>query len=301
MTARSVKAATCLHEWQQGPVLWCVKCGSERPGPIEPGEVRLGDVRQALDLLSAIRAGREGDDDFLAAFVHLGEPASKARARFTRAGHAYTPSKTLTAQNALSVEFAKVMDGRTLTGNVAIAAIFHRRSHQRIDADNLMKLVLDAGTKAKVWHDDSQVTAQCSLVELDPERPRTVIALSNHASTMQRGTNWTRKCPTCQLDFVVEAAYGRKTYCSQKCAETKLGDARCPKCETSFPRRRAAQRYCSAKCRDGDRLVRQKADKQRPPATCTSCGGRVSRREYVMCAPCRGIGRPVGSKNRTSA
>ena len=57
---------------------------------------------------------------------------------------------------------------------------------RRTDSDNLEKLVMDAATKARVWHDDCQVTAKVVAVELDPVHPRTVVALCPATSSLDR-------------------------------------------------------------------------------------------------------------------
>jgi Holliday junction resolvase RusA-like endonuclease len=147
------------------------------------------DTQDALVLLAAIRRGRcvRGDVSSVA-FVHPGEPVSKARARFNfKTRSAYTPAKTAQAEKSLAWAFAAALGGLELRSNVAVAVIFYRQNRKRTDTDNLMKLVMDAATKAGAWDDDSQVTAQAVLLELDAENPRTVIALGPIESTMGRG------------------------------------------------------------------------------------------------------------------
>lgn len=240
-----------------------------------------------------LRSGREGDDDFLIAFVHQGEPASKARARFSfKTGHAYTPQRTLSAEAALSEAFRRVTNGQTRTGNIAIAMVFFRPNHQRIDADNLSKLVLDAATKARVWEDDCQVTAQLALVEYDPVNPRTEIAIGPSYSTLQRGA-FEAKCPRCGTTFRKASFAQKRKYCSAKCAQPTT-TARCARCEKEFRRRSAAQRFCSKTCaRTGSRPRHAN-----PLPACLGCGVKVSRREYRMCSRCAPKGRRRGSKNK---
>lgn len=251
----------------------------------------------AMDLLAAIRAGRLGDDSWLVAFEHPGDPASKARPRFTSRGNrTYTPTRTLIAQRALAERFQSAMKGRMIEGNVAIAAVFYRPNRQRIDADNLMKLVLDAATAAGVWLDDSQVTAQASVVELDAERPRTLVALGPTTSSLSRRP-LIQICPRCGTHFEAPRLRRPKVYCSRACAQLKAL-ARCARCGTEFRRRGSGQRYCSRACAQRDPLVRQRAALQRQPATCVTCGGTVSRREYRQCWNCAPKGRRLGSKNR---
>lgn len=255
-------------------------------------------TQPALDLLAAIRRTRAGDDSWRVAFVHAGDPASKARPRFSpKTGRTYTPAATEAAENLLAMTFRLAFGSRVLDGNVAIAAVFYRPNRQRIDADNLMKLVLDAGTKAGIWHDDSQVTAQASVVEFDAEQPRTLIAVGPTASTLERGPR-TKVCPRCDREFQIEKA--ERIYCSRSCAQPPA-TARCARCGTDFRRQSAGQRYCSKTCAQRDPAVRQPQADQRPRATCVTCGGPVSRREYRQCAGCAPKGRRPGSKNRQEA
>lgn len=288
--------------------------GSRRvpePGPAGPlatllrgdtgsnGAARGGGLRPVMDLLAAIRYGRLGDDMWLIAFTHYGDPASKARARWSSKSHrTYTPAKTVAAQELLEEAFRKALNGQRLEGNVAIAAVFYRPNHQRIDADNLMKLVLDAATKAGVWIDDSQVTAQASVVELDAELPRTIVAIGPTASTLNRG-ELTQVCPRCGKRFRVVRSIKPRKYCSRSCAQP-TSVARCARCGEPFKRRSAGQRYCSRTCAQRDPLHRQAIASSRPHPTCANCGGRVSRREYLRCSNCTPKGRRRGSKNRST-
>lgn len=101
-----------------------------------------------------------------------GNPIPKARPRVTRKGHAYTPARTEAAEQQLAWTLKRVKPTR-LEGPIVMAAAFYRENLIRCDLDNLMKLVLDAGTKAGLWIDDSQVVASCAVLESDAENPRT--------------------------------------------------------------------------------------------------------------------------------
>lgn len=263
--------------------------------PVPQGSARAFHLDPVLELLSAIRKGRVGNDSFQIAFVHDGDPASKARARYGRGGHTYTPARTVAAQDALSTMFRVALDGAPpLEGNIAIAAVFYRPNHQRIDADNLMKLVLDAATKARVWLDDSQVTAQASVIEFDAEKPRTLIALGPTVSTLIRGPV-ERMCPRCGKAFSTTRA-GRRIYCSPACSQPRA-TANCARCGTEFHRGTGGAKYCSRACMNADPLRRQRMAEQRPAPRCVTCGGRVSRREYRQCSDCAPKGRRRGSRN----
>lgn len=84
---------------------------------------------------------------------------------------------------------------RPSEGNLALVAIFYRPDRRWMDGDNLQKLLLDAGTRANLWHDDCQVTAGAFVIELDKLRPRTVVLLGPHNSTLDRSNVEARKPP----------------------------------------------------------------------------------------------------------
>ncbi len=161
--------------------------GSERSG-ISPLEAR----RAAL-LLQDLRLG--GPPAWWICFELEGEPIPKGRPRafVGRSGKLafYSPADTREAERALGELFRHELRRKgleaPLSGPLALVAFFYRSTMRRVDDDNLRKLVLDGATRAGVWHDDDQVTAGAQLIELDRERPRTLIALCPHDSSMQRG------------------------------------------------------------------------------------------------------------------
>lgn len=234
--------------------------------------------------------------------IHQGAPVSKARARWNqKMRRFYTPGHSMEAQEALSWRFREILRGQPpFLGPMAIVAVFYRPNRQRIDVDNLMKLVMDAATKARVWRDDCQVAAQAALMELDPTNPRTVIALCPYLSTLDR-TPLTVTCKRCGKEFERPEWYlkrnerrGVAMFCSNDCARPiGLMTARCPRCEQDFERKTSGQRFCSVRCAQQERWVRLPNGEQRPPAVCEKCGQKVSRREYKQCRACRGYGRPA--------
>jgi Holliday junction resolvase RusA-like endonuclease len=259
------------------------------------------DIDLGLEKLRAL-IGRDKDPQDLVCFVHDGDPASKARARWhMKQQRFFTPQKVQDAQAALSWKFRTAVRDTPWTCNVAIVAIFFRPNAQRIDADNLMKLVMDAATKAAIWADDCQVTAQAAFIELDRERPRTIVALCPTTSTLNRDPVEVRECRTCRQPFKRNrfTDTGRSgRFCSNRCAQAaQLARARCPRCGTEFQRTVSGQRYCSAACQESAALVRRSTQAQRPWPKCEQCGNRVSRREYKRCSACSPKGRRAGSKN----
>ncbi len=256
---------------------------------------RTGDIDRAYALLRGL-IGPDADPTEIFYLMHPGPPHSKARARVTRRGFAFTPKDTLEAQRMLASTYRAAIK-HTFDCNVAIACVFYRQNYQIIDPDNLMKLVMDAGTKAFVWYDDSQVTSEASILELDVELPRTLIAMCAIKSTMDRRGSVTYQCARCGDDFTVQyrgtknSRSNVRKYCTLNCGQKKA-EAKCRTCGETFTRRNPGQRYCSRPCSAAGRRIRPKTKDLKPPPTCEVCGGPVSRREYVQCAKCRGKGRP---------
>lgn len=142
------------------------------------------DVDLAVAKLRAI--GGAGDERLT--LVHPGTPLPKERARAGPHGF-YTPTKTRHAEGLLTRAFrlARSTDRvRRFHDTVAIVAVFFVPTFQRKDADNCLKLVMDAATKAGVWIDDSQVKAHAVFFELDALNPRTVIAICPYLTSLTR-------------------------------------------------------------------------------------------------------------------
>lgn len=144
------------------------------------------DIDLALGKLRAL-AGDIALDRMIA-FVHDGTPIPKARARYSvKHKRFFTGSKHRRAEGDVLQQFRIAWNRRPpISDTVAIVALFYVPTRHRKDVDNLMKLVMDAGTKARVWLDDSQVTVQASLMDLDAERPRTVVVLAPCLGTLTK-------------------------------------------------------------------------------------------------------------------
>jgi crossover junction endodeoxyribonuclease RusA len=229
-------------------------------------------------VLSYLRAIAHGVDQPARWFVREGVPVTKGRTSWNA------------EQVALIEAWRAATHGQTFTGNVALVAVFFRPTRQRIDADNMMKVVMDAGTRARVWRDDSQVTAQASFVEWDPRRPRTLVAVCATMSSMDRRLAWQFVCERCNRPFTA-SPYGRRKvqprFCSRTCASPRIkGSARCPKCSSVFDRAASGQKYCSRDCAGTAPGSRKPAELQRPRQRCEICGALVSRREYRRCRDC---------------
>jgi Holliday junction resolvase RusA-like endonuclease len=138
------------------------------------------DQERARRLASVIAPGVR---DFKV-LVLPGDPAAKARPRFTKAGQTYKTDAD-TAAEARTGWKLRAAFRQPWTGNLAIAAVFFRQDRQRIDTDNLIKHVCDAGNGI-AWIDDAQITAAYGVVELDAEHPRTVLVVARHVSSLDR-------------------------------------------------------------------------------------------------------------------
>jgi Holliday junction resolvase RusA-like endonuclease len=246
------------------------------------------DTDRALALVSALHA----PTDRFEMLVVDGEPASKARPRFARNGHAYTPKATETAQEVLAWRLRAAIP-RPYPSNVAVGCVFFRPNRQRIDADNMLKLVLDAATGV-VWEDDSQVTGVMGVVELDAENPRTLIVFAEHQSSMTRGFAALPTCAFCGVKF--KGTSPRAKFCSQKCqgkARAKLRERDCLHCGKAFQPENSYRKLCSPECR-ADSLRAKRRAKAGPAGRCGDCGCETSKPEYRRCRECWKLARARG-------
>lgn len=232
-------------------------------------------------------------------FIEIeGEPRSKARPRFAggKGRRPYSDKKQVAHERTLRI-LMKAVVRKPLVGTVAIACMFYRSSNRRVDLDNLLKQVLDAGNTI-LWADDMQVTACVGVLNLDRAQPRTVIVLAPHESTIDRSFE-ERTCERCQSPFSwrsYPSAGGTGQFCSRTCAGKKRGEdlsaqANCRECGKPFQRRTAAQVLCSEHCRIAT-MLREKSTRARHPKPwkCVVCGRNVSRPEYRRCRSCFKLG-----------
>lgn len=211
--------------------------------------------------------------------VAEGDPCSKCRPRFAN-GHAFTPASTRVAEQALSLRLKELPK---FTGNVVVAAVFYRSNRQRIDVDNLLKLVLDAATKSGRWNDDSQVTAVVGILEHDPERPRTVVAFGHHRTTMERGDSTLKPCKACGNLFNPYRV-ARRQHCSAECRMTLKEPVPCQWCKKPFKRTNSHSKFCSNPCRHAALTESHRTKGQKPK--CEICGKQLSRHGYKRCRSC---------------
>lgn len=252
-----------------------------------PGAVArqgLDDVERTLALLQAV-AGDLHDVHYT---LMEWEPASKARPRFGKGGRTYTPTESRRAE-ARTAAWLRQMFDEPMTGNVAMACIFFRPNRQRIDVDNMLKHVCDAANTI-IWHDDSQVTSLTGIVELDADRPRTLLAVAPHMSTMTRGTDATYPCAQCGRPILMDGKTRKKT-CSRECAGRIRGFEPldvlipCAECGEPFRRTTRAQRLCSPECR-ADRVRGANKTRARAKSICLDCGKELAHHRGGRCRDC---------------
>ncbi len=106
-------------------------------------------------------------------FTIPGNPVPKGRPRVGR-GWVHTPARTRQAEERIRAYARKAGVRRPLQGQVQLDVAFYREDASRTDADNLLKLLLDA-CNGIVWRDDAQIVALSVRKLLDRERPRTEV------------------------------------------------------------------------------------------------------------------------------
>ena len=109
-----------------------------------------------------------------------GAPIPASLPRFAN-GRAYIPRSNTKYRDDLGWTFKKGLqqgriaevDNETRFG---VRAFFYRRTAQRIDVDNLLKVCHDAGTGV-IWADDSQVVETFGRVFFSSPNPRVIILI----------------------------------------------------------------------------------------------------------------------------
>ena len=164
------------------------------------------DISKVVSLLLAVQGLHGVEPEWVLAFRHDGQPKPKGRPRLyyserQQRTRVHTPEQTEIAETALAWRWKLALKGDTHEGSLALAAIFYRATHQRIDVDNMLKLVLDAGTQARAWLDDCQIVTIIGRTEYDKADPRTEVALMPTVSTMDKAKIIERTCEECGAEF----------------------------------------------------------------------------------------------------
>ena len=116
-------------------------------------------------------------------FTVPGTPVAKGRPRFAPSGHAYTPAKTRSYEDAVRLYARRAMAGKKmLTGPVELRVTLYfpkkatAETHtKKPDWDNLGKIISDACNMI-VYHDDAQVTDSHVCKRYSAE-PRAVVVI----------------------------------------------------------------------------------------------------------------------------
>lgn len=117
-----------------------------------------------------------------------GDPIPWKRAG-RRGGATYTPPDVRRAEETIRW-LAKDAGASPVDGDVTVEVIFYRRTGQRCDLDNLLKLVLDA-LNGFAWIDDSQVVSILAEKTVDAANPRTELRVwrKKNAATSENGNS----------------------------------------------------------------------------------------------------------------
>lgn len=276
------------------------------------------------------------DCEVVAQFRIMGEPVSKARARFTKRGskvHAYTPERTKTGEEMVAWRFKQAAPGHQPDSEwtYGVFAVFFNGTRQRRDVDNMLKLILD-GLNKVAWADDSQVDEVSGRRGVD-------IATNARTEVLIYKVGAVRKppqgnCAHCDQRFDMYNSWKQmKKFCSPECRVEARRIARvriCAHCENEFSNTHLENppKYCSTVCKSaagrrdvecnhcGTTFSKQACHVRKQnycttecrdtsarlrrtkdaKASCQTCDGFVSKKTYMQCRACRMKGLPVPGK-----
>lgn len=245
---------------------------------------RSDDYQRALQAITAFGCS----PDKMSMLVIDGAPPSKARPRFGKGGRVHTSAESRAAEKRTRTMLRQAFKSPE-KGNVSLVCIFFRPNRQRIDADNMLKHVCDAANGV-IWEDDAQVTAITGLVELDEARPRTVICVAKHQSTMKRGVDDFVECGMCGGKIYIAGKQRRRKYCSTECASLAkhkpvAKTKKCGQCSELFAPANRSQKLCSEACRRQWMTGRNQAAKY-DNSKCLDCGKELAHKRGGRCRPC---------------
>lgn len=194
--------------------------------------------------------GIVNDPEHISILVVDGQPKSKSRARRGKGGHMFTPNEQRIAEQALGYRLKSVIRS-PFAGNLAVACVFFRANHHRVDVDNMLKHVMDSANGI-CWNDDYQVTAMVGIAEVDAVRPRTVIAIGPHQSTMTRDSIAAERltCQHCGQAFGIRNRTTTRRFCSRTCASRSRERTSYRKCVDCGKEGRIKPPHASQRCRE---------------------------------------------------
>jgi Holliday junction resolvase RusA-like endonuclease len=255
----------------------------------------------------------------VASFEVTGEPVSKARARFSKTGHAYTPAATVAGEQKIAWSFKSAAKYRpTGDDEYRVEAEFYCGG-QRRDVDNMLKAILDA-LNGLAWADDNQVTEiYGKKLRRSPER-KTVVriyrlgemqnptetcrecakvfrifpSLHSKFCSQECHTEWLRKkrmrtCEQCGSEWDPKNNRPTARFCSRECAaEAGRVAVTCEVCQTSFSKQKSwvernAHHFCSPECRQEYWRPRRAS---RAAGICVDCGNPTTKKVHQRCAVC---------------
>ena len=213
-----------------------------------------------------------------------GEPASKARVRFSKRGskvHAFTPEKTKQAEEAIAwhVLAAKQPWMRNATA-YGVKAHFYCGTWQRRDIDNMLKLVLDGCNKV-VWDDDCQVIEISAKLERGADHARTEFEIWPIDGAKTPPTVPCAECGAAIRVYGSQMKNATNRYCSKACqtiGQTTLEPVPCMGCGEPIMLSRSARaknpnRHCSRGCLSRSTMV---------DIECAGCGKQEQRAQSLV-------------------
>lgn len=118
------------------------------------------------------------------AFELEGKPWAKMRPRKGKGGRMFQAEEDRDAEKLTKARLRELAV-EPLQGNLCLVVTLYMPDRRVRDFDNMVKHLCDAGNGI-LWRDDSQVTGSAQIIELDRARPRTVVLLGSHESTLLR-------------------------------------------------------------------------------------------------------------------
>lgn len=271
----------------------------------------------------------------VARFTVDGEPASKARARFTNYRgkvRAYTPEATKAAESKIGWLFKAAstgheVDKRTTYG---VVALFFNGTRQRRDVDNMVKLLLD-GLNGIAWDDDDQVIEVSARKDYVPKgQARTEVLIYRIGRVFEP----TKTCINCGTEFPIYDSTRARKYCTRECnyasrrarrqVECKgcgitftapkvngqifcsracidasgWRDIKCDSCNILFSRQASlikGKNFCCIECSTAGQDPRKLRGRL---GVCSDCGGPTSKPKYIRCQSCNLKHRNTGSMSQ---
>ncbi len=167
--------------------------------------------------------------------------------------HAYRKSDYTSYRDALGWLLKERIGGtwNTRRYTFGLQVKFYLGNKRKIDLDNLLKPVMDAGTHI-LWADDSQVAELSALKVLNDPNPRIEVTVYHVGDFI----DYHHTCAYCGRDMAGLKELRRK-YCTKYCADQAMqkGTTKvCEYCGNQFyigrrnGKRKLARKYCNREC-----------------------------------------------------